>query len=226
MKSVLKFYALGVGVLALIAAAPLPASANLIQNGSFEESSFSSVNTWLTLGVRSTTIAGWTIVPVSGQSTGSIDYIGDYWQASDGNYSIDLDGRCASGGVEQTIVTEIGETYTVCFDIAGNPDSAAIKTMELSAIGATIQSAAFTFDNTNCSLSSMGWTNVEWLFVADADSTTIRFLSTTSQAIKGYGMALDNVMVHAPIPGAALLGLLGLGSSGGLFAWRKRRAAV
>lgn len=228
MKRILQSYGILVGIVMLFGVMPLPAGAGLIQNGSFEDSSHSSVGTWLTLYAGSTAISGWTVIGTTA-ATDSIDYIGNYWQASDGNRSIDLDGRCARGGVEQTIATEIGHTYKLSFDVAGNTDGtpygSGLRTMDVLAIGAATQSASFGFDCTGQSHWDMGWTSMEWSFVADAPSTTLRFLSTTTAAPAGYGMALDNVAIHAPVPTAALLGLLGLGSSGGLLARRRRSAA-
>lgn len=224
MKSTWKVYGSILGVMSVFGAMPLSAGANLIQNGSFEDSIYSSVATWETLYVGSTAIAGWTVLG-TGQTTDSIDYVGEYWEASHGVRSLDLDGRAASGGVEQAFGTSPGTKYNVSFDIAGNPDWIGIKTMEVSAVGEAMQSAIFSFDNTGHSHESMGWTTVEWFFVADAPSTTLRFVSLT-EINKGYGISLDNVVVHVPAPGAALLGLLGLGSSGGLLRWRRRANSV
>ena len=152
-----------------------------------------------------------------------------YNRASDGNRSIDLDGRSARGGLEQIIATEIGHTYRLTFDVAGNTDGNAfgsgLRTMDVLAIGASTQSASFGFDCTGQSHWDMGWMSMEWSFVADAPSTTLRFLSTTTATPAGYGMTLDNVAIHAPAPTAALLALLGLGSSGGLLARCRRRVA-
>ncbi len=228
MQRIVGFCGIMTGVVMLFGVVPLPAGADLIQNGSFEESIYSSVDTWRTLHAGSTAISGWTVIGTT-HTTDSIDYIGNYWQASDGSRSIDLDGCGTRGGLEQTIATEIGHTYRLAFDVAGNMDGnpygSGLRSMEVSAIGATTQSASFSFDCTEQSHWDMGWTSMEWSFVADAPSTTLRFLSTTTGAPAGYGMALDNVAIHAPVPTAALLGLLGLGSSGGLLARRRRNAA-
>lgn len=228
MKRIPRSYGVWLGVVMLFGVMPLPAGADMIQNGSFEDSTYSSVDTWLTLQAGSTAISGWTVIGTAA-ATDSIDYIGNYWQASDGNRSIDLDGRSARGGLEQIIATEIGHTYRLTFDVAGNTDGNAfgsgLRTMDVLAIGASTQSASFGFDCTGQSHWDMGWMSMEWSFVADAPSTTLRFLSTTTATPAGYGMTLDNVAIHAPAPTAALLALLGLGSSGGLLARCRRRVA-
>ena len=86
---------------------------NLIQNGSFETATVNP-GSFLQLDAVSTAITGWTV------SQGTIDYIGTAWQASEGARSLDLQGL-ASGGIQQTFNTTIGETYRVTFDLAGNP---------------------------------------------------------------------------------------------------------
>jgi len=187
---------------------PLSVGANLIQNGSFEDSIFFNVPTWETLYVGSNAINSWVVIG-TGKVTDSIDYVGEYWEASYGFFSIDLDGRCASGGIEQSFSTNPGTKYCVSFDIAGNPDWIGIKTMEVSAVGETTQSAIFSFDNTGHFHDSMGWISQEWCFVADSSQTILQFVSLT-ETNKGYGMALDNVAVVVPVPGAFLLGLMGL----------------
>jgi len=97
--------------------------------------------------------------------------------------------------------------------MAGNPDGGpTIKTMDVSAIGGTTQTQAFSFDITGKSRAQMGWTPHEWTFVADADLTTLRFMSTTIDT-PGWGPALDMVSV-VPVPAAVLLGMLGLGAAG------------
>ena len=74
--------------------------ADPFQNGSFENGPIIN-NGFITLYAGSTEIPGWTV------DSGSIDLIGDYWTASDGSRSIDLNGD-GLGAISQTFDTISG----------------------------------------------------------------------------------------------------------------------
>jgi choice-of-anchor C domain-containing protein len=176
-------------------------AANLIQNDSFETATVNP-DSFLQLDAVSTVITGWTV------SQGAIDYIGTFWQASEGARSLDLQGL-ASGGIQQTFNTTIGETYRVTFDLAGNPfGGSAIKEMRVSAGGS---SADFSFDITGKSNSNMGWLSKSWDFTANSTTTTLEFIGLGNS---NAGAALDNVSVIAVPEPSSMLGLLGLGVLG------------
>lgn len=189
---------------AVFSLASLSASAQIIQNGSFEL----GVNpgSFTNLFAGSTAITGWTVVG------NSIDYVGSVWNSSNGVRSLDLDGSSGppytNGGVTQSFSTTIGTSYVVSFDMAGNPNNApVVKPMEVSAAG---QSAVFTFDITGTSLSNMGWVAHTWTFVATAATTTLTFQSLTTPPNVGWGPALDNVSVTVvPEPESSVLLALG-----------------
>lgn len=193
------------------------ANANIIANGSFE--SGPDPDGVLPLALGSTAITGWEV------SRDAIDYIGWYWDASDGDRSLDLDNSIGFGGIKQTFSTTPGWIYKVTFDMAGNPyrgfEDPYWKYMRVSADG---QSGDFGFDTTGKSLpSNMGWVTHNWQFTADDTSATLEFYSLHGQ-IGGYsgycGPALDNVSISI-VPEPVTLSLLGLGS---LVLLRKRRA--
>ena len=177
------------------------ASANLIGNGSFETGT--DPGGFTTLSTGSTAIDNWTV------TGGDIEYIGSYWQASDGQRSLDLNGN-VPGAIAQTFNTTTGQSYLVTFDLAGNPDDLPlIKNMTVEAAG---QSEDFNFDITGKTLSNMGWTPQSWQFTANNTQTTLEFTSLTNS---GFGPALDNVaVVPVPEPGTIIgsLTLLGLGT--------------
>ena len=105
--------------------------ASLIQNGSFEQhdSSLDGDYNYKTVN-NGTAVTGWTI------GGAGIDYIQTYWQPGDGKYSIDLSGNNA-GLMTQSFNTSPGQSYTVTFLLAGNPDSSADKQLQLTVTGST-----------------------------------------------------------------------------------------
>ena len=216
----MKKYLLGTAlVAAMFAAAPAAnAATNLIQNGSFEDGVDAGVFTTLA-GGDSTSITGWTVLPYS------IDYVGSYWQASDGVRSLDLSGN-AKGGVSQTIATILGQKYTVSFDLAGNPDGGYDTKFMVTTLGNGVGGGAaeiYTFDvgpgNTR---DNMGWTTFTYSFTATSASTTLNFASAENSA---YGPALDNVSVSAvPEPATWAMMIVGFGAAGAMV--RNRRKLI
>lgn len=205
MNYKIKFFAL----LLVAALSCLPTYADMIQNGSFENSEVDPGGYFITLTAGNTQITGWTVLG------GSIDYIGGYWNASNGARSLDLNGN-AQGGVEQSINTVIGNTYMVSYDLASNTvGSPTIKYLNVNATGTSTQTVSFSFDKTGHTQSNMGWVTESWTFVADDTITKLQFISSITGA---YGPALDNVRVEnmsvVPVPGAFLLGLIGMGIAG------------
>ncbi|MCC7366702.1 MAG: choice-of-anchor C family protein [Dehalococcoidia bacterium] len=163
-------------------------------NGSFEAGNTGGGFTLEPAG--STDITGWNVV------SGSVDYIQGHWVASDGARSIDLNGS-SQGAISQTIPTSIGATYTVTFDLSGNPDGApTVKTLDVSATGAA--PVGYSFDVAAAGivnrLVDMKWRTETYTFMATAASTTILFQSTTAGDF--YGPALDNVVITETLPTA------------------------
>lgn len=173
-----------------------PAPAALILNGSFEDGVDPGI--FATLSTGSSNISGWTV-------DGSVDYIGTYWQASDGARSLDLNG-INIGAISQTFPTVAGATYFVQFDMAGNPDGPnALKAL----VGSTESSfQMFLFDASGSTRENMLWETKSFSFVALAPSTTLTFASSITGA---YGPALDNIRVPEPSTliflGSGLLGV-------------------
>jgi len=157
------------------------ASAQVI-NGSFETGTCNGAFTTVLAG--QTNITGWT---VGGHS---VDYICFYWQASDGNRSIDLNGN-GPGGLSQVVGTTAGYTYQVTFDMSGNPDGApTVKLLSVSADGENSTQYSYTIGtNTHA---DMEWETNNYYFTATDTSTILDFLTNTTGF---YGPALDNVSI-------------------------------
>jgi len=157
-------------------------AASAVTNGSFETGTDPGVFSTLVAG-DNTSVPGWTV------TAGSVDYIGSYWTASDGARSLDMTGFSA-GAISQMFTTVPGHTYTVAFDLAGNPAGApGVKTL---AVDAGSLPTTYTFDTTGKTLTDMGWQPQTYSFTATGTSTTVTFTSMDSGF---YGPALDNVTV-------------------------------
>lgn len=153
------------------------------QNGSFEDGP-DDIVAFITLPAGSADITGWTVV------SGSIDLIGSYWDASDGDRSIDLNGD-EPGAINQVFDTESGALYQVFFDMAGNPDDPGLKVLVASA---NSMASEYEFDSTGKTRTEMGWTEMSFIFQASSNSTTLEFASISPDD-SAFGPALDNVRV-------------------------------
>lgn len=191
------------------------ASAQTIVNGSFETGPDPGSFTNLPLG--STAITGWTVV------TANVDYIGTLWEHADGKRSVDLGGGIgAAGAVRQDIATAPGELYHVAFALAGNWGGAPIKTLRVTAAGATQD---YLFDTTGRGANDMGWVERVFSFTATGTTTTLTFTSLDAN----FGPAIDNVRMTelGAIPTTGRVGraiLAGLLLATGVGLLRRQRA--
>jgi choice-of-anchor C domain-containing protein len=189
----MKIRAASAALIALVGTLSMAGSAlgfSGISNGGFESGDVSGAP-WATLGTGSTAQTGTTNESVSD------DWIYTYWSASEGARSIDLSGD-GPGVLSQVLATTAGNTYTVTFDLSGNPACGpAVKTLTVGASGA--QSTAFSFDfvAAGATLGDMKWAKQTYAFVATGSTATLTFTSTTGGIC---GPALDNVVATETVP--------------------------
>jgi opacity protein-like surface antigen len=186
-------------------------AATIVQNGSFEDvggQSFSNGN-W---GIFST-LPGWTSGPngIEVQTNATLGTI----NAQQGNQYVELDSR-ANSFMEQALSTAIGTVYRLTFWYSpreNNPLSDGISYAIAGLSGTVNAPLGYNVD---------GWRKVSATFVATSATSTLRFDAVT--ASNSFGGLIDSVSVAAvPVPAA---GFMLFGALGGLFALRRRKAAV
>jgi choice-of-anchor C domain-containing protein len=194
----MKIRTLGPLVACVLNLSGAPATAAPFLNGSFENGGVGilpALDGFELLNSRvNPTMINWWVV-----TQDSIEWVGtNFWQASDGLYSLDLSGS-QPGAIAQTFDTIIGQTYQVLFDMAANPDEngSTTKSFQVSAAGTA---STYNVDRTGHTFQDTGWTEASFLFTANDALTTLTFTSLTEGV---YGPALDNVRVSAasgPLP--------------------------
>jgi choice-of-anchor C domain-containing protein len=213
MRNLLVFRSAALAAIALASAGAASAQ-NIVTNGSFETPVVAG--SFVTYGAGSSSLTGWTI------GGGGIDHIRTNWQAADGAQSLDMSAT-STGSISQTLTTVIGQSYTLSFALAGNPDGG-IKTLAISFGGTPLTDQ--TFNTAGRSTSDMGWSVRSFFVTATSTSSVLTFTSLTNTSA---GPALDNVSVvantAAPEPGALALALPGFAALGVVLRRRPRPAA-
>lgn len=188
-------------------------AANLVSDGDFNSPYGGSSFTTYSAG---SSFGPWTV------TTGSVDLIGGYWQSpTAGGGSVDVDGN-APGAFDQAISTGAG-TYTLTFDLSGNPDGPPMsKTLQVS-VGNTTKT--FTYQIGANTHSNMMYVPETLTFMATGP-TTLTFTSLDGGG-SPYGPVVGDVGIAAvPEPASWALMLLGLGAMGGVLRSRRTRATV
>jgi choice-of-anchor C domain-containing protein len=165
---------------------------NLIQNGSFE-SVAKPTNSFVHVNAGSPGITDWTVVTPSiyDSDNGSVDYTANsYWNAEDGNYSIDLAGSTFTpGGVSQTVATTPGVEYSLSFwsAVNGNERPGVKHVTKVSVNGSALDKVKAVGVGR-----PLNWVLNTATFTASSTSSQIEFDDATPTD-RNQGPTLDNV---------------------------------
>lgn len=201
----------------LAVAAVAGAHANLVTNGSFELGT--NPGSFTTVATGGSNITGWNV------TSGSVDYIGTYWQSAEGSRNVDMSGS-SLGRLSQSFATIPGFLYEVSFAYSGNPDSPTnglrktdvnIRETDTSSLLATKQ-VTWDVPTEGNTRSNMKWKTTSFTFTAVDSQSTIQF---DSLATNSFGIAIDDVKVIETVPEPATLA--GLGVAVAAFLRRKKK---
>jgi choice-of-anchor C domain-containing protein len=129
-------------------------------------------------------VDGWVV------EAGSVEIVGTYWQAAEGNQSMDLSGIWDwAGTIYRDVATVPGKQYKLRFALAGNPeDGDATKRMKAFWNGTEVTDLSV--NTKDRSFTSMGWEYHEYVLTADSTTTRLKFQSLT---LNFLGPVIDDV---------------------------------
>ncbi len=197
----------------MLAVAVFPAAlahANLITNGSFETPD-QPTGTWSVYG----SIPGWTTT--FGPGIEIQDHVTGL--AYDGDQFVELDSHSHSGMLQQVAVTA-GASYDLSFAYSPRPGVAATSTgIEVWFDGGLLDTIA----GSGIGLSDTSWSVLNYSVIPTGNLVNLEFRAVgTSESLGGY---IDDVQLNGstvPVPGAVVLGTLGMS----LVGWLRRRQVL
>jgi hypothetical protein len=213
--------------------------ADPITNGGFETTTPPvTAGTCSTYGPGSLAINGWTTVgPQVAVCNTTFPQGGVLFVSEEGSNWLDLTGISSNSdleGVQQSVATIAGDSYTLSFFIGNVNNTNALgfnfgvtSTVDVFANGISIGS--FTNSCVSCT-TTQGWQPFSTTFVANSPSTTLFFRNADPSTDNDNG--LDNVVLTdngpsavaaVPEPTTIVLGSAGL-IGAGVRRWRQRRA--
>ncbi|WP_310497277.1 choice-of-anchor C family PEP-CTERM protein [Sandarakinorhabdus sp.] len=204
---------------AALAATLLASSANAVAflNGSFEDGTFTGAP-FDTLAPGDASMTGWVIEPAG------VDWIGGFWQASNGNRSVDLSALSTGSVFQQISGLQIGKQYTVSFDLSANPGGG-LRTVQLTTTTTGNQVFDHFYDVTAAnSFGDMRYERRSFTFTAVNTMHAFQFLSRENNP---FGPVIDNVSISlVPEPAMWAMMLAGFGLVGATMRRRSRAVAA
>lgn len=162
-----------------------------VVGGSFEEPAITAP--YQVFSSHGASPLGWTI------ESGTVDIVGDYWEARKGKQSLDLSGaHNAPGTIFQDVRTEKGAWYLLRFAASGNPepaDQGTIKKLRVYFDGELLDELQF--DVSGDDFEHVNWHYGKYKVKASGDISRIRFQSLTESMC---GPILDDVSLTSISP--------------------------
>lgn len=167
----------------------------LVKNGNFE-SYLMAPGQWTIPNVADRNIPVGTQFLDGWKIESPIDYSAE-WKNLDGNYSVDLAAHPGAGAISQEILTTPGSNYLLTFLLSGNPDPAfsgesPIKSVRVTT-GSSSRVLSFDIASETNSFLDMKWKKISVPFLAQGDSTTLRFSSENAGSFSGA--VIDGIIV-------------------------------
>ena len=173
---------------------------NGIKNGSFETPVVVPPDGFKTLPTQLAALPEWTLGP------GEIQLVNDtYWNAADGDQSLDLNGETSTGSLSQTIATVPGQAYRIAFQYSANPESSDPTPGMAVLVDGAQAGPTFSHPRDTPSVEvphTITWQPGTVAFTASGSSTTITF-DSTDPVESLFGIALDDVIVRPDPVGLA-----------------------
>ncbi len=213
---------------AVLCTGSLTAQANLIHNGSFEDTTVNNASYWVTASGNPNAISDWTVTQGNSMVINDNDSTWVFHSAEEGHqfwlasliYHDETHTTTEQSTLTQTFATESGKTYDVSFYYAFLDATryglGAVTALLSYDVGGTPTTLAIAADTP--------WTKETFQFTATGPTTTLSFSGGAGLGTTYPGPNLDNVVVTAHIPEPSTMLLLLSGLAGLLaYAWRKRR---
>ena len=217
----------------LLLGLPIVARGNVLINGGLETSLTATQPddlVYASPSMNSNALPGWTI------TSGTVDIVpNSYFQAAQGNFSVDLIGTPGIGSIAQTFATTPGDLYRLTFEFSVNPENKSkekntTKVLQVEALGANGSSvlASQTWQDTvgTRTRTNMEYQQKTFTFTADGTSATLTLaalaplnLPAGITAATAYcGPVVDGLDLEdtgsgqPPAPEPASLGIVGAGA--------------
>lgn len=177
----------GIILIALLAIGVTSAAKNLVKNGGFEEPQLGENIGFVECpdGV----VQDWVI------GGAGIDHIRNYWTPSEGYQSIDL-SRSGGGSISQSLTTTPSASYTLSFDMAGNPECGLTDKQLMVHWGNQPAYGPYLFIPSGLpAIGPEGWVTVTLPDLPGTDGTILLTFEDVSTPSSACGVALDNVIV-------------------------------